>query len=158
MSRARNRQRPQARGRLQRARPHWPEGCPSFRACSAEPPGRRGARSLACGPRQRLRPIAPEEEIKTILEEIGQARTEKALAAAAAVRRLRPKRRLSNCAGRQKPSWLPDNENGVFEITGLAKEFKSVSTLKRKITFSEPLSHVADPTQVPSNRLVAKPR
>jgi hypothetical protein len=53
---------------------------------------------------------------------------------------------------------IPDNENGVFEITGLAKEFKSVSTLKRKITFSEPLSHVADPTQVPSNRLVAKPR
>jgi hypothetical protein len=53
---------------------------------------------------------------------------------------------------------IPDNENGVFEITGQGKEFKSVSTLKGKITFSEPLSHVADPTQVPSSRLVAKTR
>jgi hypothetical protein len=38
---------------------------PVLPACSAEPPGRRGARSLACGPRQRLRPIAPEEESRS---------------------------------------------------------------------------------------------
>jgi hypothetical protein len=45
---------------------------------------------------------------------------------------------------------IPDSENGRFEITGLAKEFRSVSTIKRKITFSEDASFVPAPGAMPA--------
>lgn len=57
-------------------------------------------------------------------------------------------------------SGIPDSDNGRFELCGLGKEFRSKSTLKRKITFSEDISFVptAGATPTPSDATVSKVR
>ncbi|MGH7297780.1 MAG: peptidoglycan-binding protein, partial [Polyangiaceae bacterium] len=54
----------------------------------------------------------------------------------------------------------PDSDNGRFEECGLGKEFRSKSTLKRKITFSEAISFVpvAGVTPTPSDAAISKVR
>ncbi len=45
-----------------------------------------------------------------------------------------------NPGGKDIKTGIPDSDNGRFELTGLGKEFHNVSTLKRKLTFSEDAS------------------
>jgi hypothetical protein len=53
---------------------------------------------------------------------------------------------------------IADKENGVFEVTGLGKEFDSKSTLKRRIEFSASKDPVADFRKQPGDRKVSTPR
>ncbi|MDB5105356.1 MAG: hypothetical protein JWP91_3045 [Fibrobacteres bacterium] len=52
----------------------------------------------------------------------------------------------------------PDADNGVFELTGLGKEFDSTSTLRRHIEFSAGKDPIADFRKPPGDRKVTKPR
>jgi hypothetical protein len=51
----------------------------------------------------------------------------------------------------------PDEENGRFEVTGLAKEFNDFATLTREIRFSLPLAKASDLRAKPDDQIVLGP-
>lgn len=53
---------------------------------------------------------------------------------------------------------IPDSDNGLFEITGLGKEFDTSAQLKRKVTFQAGLDPVPDLRKEPEGKNVSTPR
>src|SRR5690606_35844215 len=53
---------------------------------------------------------------------------------------------------------IPDSDNGIFEITGLGKEFDGSASLKRRVVFHAGLDPVPDLRKAPDGKQVSIPR